>query len=288
MATSTTSTTMPDWAQPYAAGYLGRAQATADRPYQAFGGDRVAGFTPWQQQGLQAQANRALQGNPLLPAAQQALQEQFQGQQPGATANPYLGEGNPYLTQSIDDAQGDLVRNWNTVQAPAFDTAMARGGSFGNANIAQAAGFGAEGLQRNLGRISTDMRMAELGQRRQLGESFASRQDAMTNAGRNRVLQALGMAPTLAEADYTDINRLTQAGQMAQQQEQRVLDDEYGRFVEERDYPMRQLDIMSGALRSVNPGSTTTQTSPDPSTASQVAGGALTAAMLWRLLSGGG
>ncbi len=286
MATTTSSTAMPSWAQPYAAGYLERAQATADRPYQQYEGDRVAGFTPWQQQGLQAQATRAMQGNPLLPAAQKTLQEQFQGQQPGATANPYLGEGNPYLTQSIGDAQSDLVRSWNTVQAPAFDTAMSRGGSFGNANIAQAAGFGAEGLQRNLGRISTDMRLADLNQRRQLGESFAGRQDAMTNAGRNRVLQALGMAPEMAEADYTDINRLTQAGQMAQQQEQRLLDDEYGRFVEQRDYPQRQLDIMSGALRSVNPGSTTTQTTPDPSKLSQVAGGAITAATLWDLLFG--
>lgn len=287
MAQTTTSTTMPSWAQPYAAGYLERAQATADRPYQGYQGDRVAGFTPWQQQGLQAQATRATQGNPLLPEAQQALREQFQGAQPGATANPYLSDGNPYLEQAVSESQGDLVRSWNTVQAPAFDTAMSRGGSFGNANIAQSAAFGAEGLQRNLGRISTDMRLSDLNQRRQLGESFAARQDAMTNAGRGRVLQALGMAPELAAADYADIDRLTQAGSLAQQQEQRLLDEDYARFTDQRDYPQRQLDIMGGALRSVNPGSTTTQTSPDPSTASQIAGGAITAAMLWRLLSGG-
>lgn len=287
MAQTTTSTTMPDWAQPYAAGYLQRAQQTADRPFTGYGGERVAGFTPWQQQSLQAQASRAMQGNPLLPAAQQTLQAQFQGEQPGATANPYLGEGNPYLTQSIGDAQGDLVRAWNTVQAPAFDTAMSRSGSFGNANVAQAAGFGADALQRNLGRVATDMRLADLTQRRQLGESFASRQDAMATAGRNRVLQALGMAPAMAEADYTDIDRLGRAGTAAQQQEQRLLDDEYSRFMEERDYPLRQLDVMGNALRSVNPGSTTTTDSPDPSKVSQVVGGALTAAQLWKLLAGG-
>ena len=287
MAQTTSSTTMPDWAQPYAAGYLNRAQQTADRAYQGFSGDRVAGFNPWQQQSLQAQAARATQGNPLLPAAQQALQQQFEGQQPGATANPYLGEGNPYLTQSIGDAQGDMVRAWNTVQAPAFDTAMSRSGSFGNANVAQAAGFGADTLQRNLGRVSTDMRLADLSQRRQLGESFASRQDAMTNSGRGRILQALGMAPDMAQADYADIDRLGRAGAAAQQQEQRLLDDEYSRFTEERDYPLRQLDVMGGALRSVNPGSTTTTNSPDPSRTSQVVGGALTAAQLWALLMGG-
>lgn len=278
---------MPEWAQPYSAGYLDRAQQTADRPFTGYGGERVAGFTPWQQQSLQAQAARATQGNPLLPAAQQALQQQFEGQQPDAAANPYLGEGNPYLTQSIDDAQGDMVRAWNTVQAPAFDTAMSRSGSFGNANVAQAAGFGADTLQRNLGRVSNDMRMADLTQRRQLGESFASRQDAMTTSGRNRVLQALGMAPAMAEADYADIDRLGRAGAAAQQQEQRLLDDEYSRFTEERDYPLRQLDIMGNAIRNANPGSTTTTNAPDPSVWSQVAGGALTAAQLWRLLGGG-
>jgi hypothetical protein len=40
----------------------------------------------------------------------------------------------------------------------------------------------------------------------------------MTTSGRNRVLQALGMAPAMAEADYADIDRLGRAGAAAQQQ----------------------------------------------------------------------
>ncbi|MFK5283401.1 hypothetical protein ACI3PL_27895, partial [Lacticaseibacillus paracasei] len=51
--TTTNSNSYPDWAAPYASGFLQRAQQVTDQPYQAYQGDRVAGMAPWQQQGLQ-------------------------------------------------------------------------------------------------------------------------------------------------------------------------------------------------------------------------------------------
>lgn len=284
MATSTTTTQFAPWAQPYAEGYLQRAQQVADQNYQPFPGQRVAGFTPWQQKGMEAMANRAMAGSPVLGTAQQALQGQMTQPQPGAAVNPYMGP-NPYLTSQIDQAQGDVIRNWNTVQMPGFDTAMSRSGSFGNAGIGQVASQAASDLQRNLGDISSRMRFQDYAQQQQLGESFASRSDAMTNAGRARVMQALGMAPAMAAADYGDIDRLLSAGGGVQAQNQRLLDDSYGRFVESRDYPQQQLNIMGNALRGIG-GSQTSNDAADPSRAAQAVGGALTFSQLWKLLSG--
>lgn len=255
MAQTTSTTTFAPWAQPYAEGYLQRAQQVADQPYQGFQGQRVAGFVPWQQQGLDAMASRAVQGSPLLAQAQQSAMSMMQ---PGT---------NPYLQPTIDAAQQDVVRNWNTVQMPQFDTAMSRGGSFGNAGVGQVTSQAASDLQRNLGRISTDMRMQDYG------------------AQQNRVLQALGMAPALAQADYGDIDRLMAAGGAAQGQNQRLLDDAYSRFVESRDFPSQQLNIMGNALGRVG-GSATTNNAADPSSAAQAIGGALTFAQLWKLLGG--
>lgn len=395
MTTTTTTTSMPAWVQPYAQGYLQRAQQVADMPYQPYQGDRVAGFNTWQQQGLNAMANRAMQGSPLTQRAQDtaAWMMNPQGQNaswnpqanvqaaPGAagvfgnttnqgfistpagaapvqaSSNPYLGMNNPFLTQQIDAAQGDLVRAWNNVAAPQFDTAMARSGSFGNEGVRQAAGFAAADLQRNLGRVASDMRMGDylqqlqlgesdanrrtgvsqfnagLGEaqagrtlqtaalnnsiqeaninraldqerfnaglfeadaaremqaalaRAQMGESFAGRQDAMVNANQSRILQALGLAPTLAQADYTDIDRLTQAGTAFQQQDQRGLDAAYQQFLESRNFPREQLDIMGRALGQ-SYGQQTSQDLPDPNRAAQALGGALTAAQVYRLLFG--
>jgi hypothetical protein len=315
MADYTSTTSMPAWAQPYAQGYLERAQQTADQPYQQYQGPRVAGFTPWQQQGLQAQAQRAADGSPLMDGASGALQGMYGQPQRGAAANtagpvtpqanPYAGASNPYLTQQIDAAQGDMVRNWNTVQAPQFDTAMSRSGSPNNAGVAQAAGFAASDLQRNMGRVAGDMRMQDYTQQQQLaeaaaqrnmqaqqfnsqmGESFAGRQDSMYSSGQGRLLQALGLAPQFAQQDYNDIDRLTQAGTAFQGQQQREMDSNLQTFNESRDYPVRQLDIFGRALgQAVGNNSSTTQSQPDPSALGQAVGGALTFAQLMKMIGG--
>lgn len=72
-------------------------------------------------------------------------------------SNPYLGE-NPYLQATIDKAQGDLVRNYNLTTQPAYNSAMVRSGSFGNAGVQQMNENAQKNLQGSLGDISTTMR----------------------------------------------------------------------------------------------------------------------------------
>lgn len=73
-------------------------------------------------------------------------------------ANPYLGADNPYITAKVDQAQGDLARNWNLTAQPAFNSAMVNSGSFGNANLQAMNEAGQQGLQRAMGDISTNLR----------------------------------------------------------------------------------------------------------------------------------
>lgn len=282
--TTSSSTSMPAWAQPYAQGYLQRAQQVADTPYQAYTGQRVADMNPYQTGAFQGIANRAVQGSPVMSAANQALPGMFNPTQ-GATQNPYAGS-NPYLQQNIDAAQGDLARNWNNVAAPSWATANQQSGSFGNAGLALAENNARDSLQRNMGQIGSSMRMQDYTQQQQLGESFAGRNDSMFNAGQGRALSALGLAPTFANQDYNDLSQLQNAGAALQSQQQRGLDSSYQQFMDAQNYPTRQLDIMGNALgRSYGQNTTTTQ--PGPSTASTLAGGALTGAALYNLLFGG-
>ena len=211
--TTTQNIGLPSYAQPYASGFLERAQKVADSPYQAYTGQRVADFAPWQQQALQAQAQRGMSGSPVMNAANAALPGMFQGGgqaaqnsygpvqaqanqygpitaatnsygQVQAQANPYAGS-NPYLTQQIDAAQGDVTRAWNNVQKPQWDSAMQRSGSFGNSGIAQANQMAQSDMQRNLGQIASGMRFQDYTAQQQLGENAANRnmQASQFNAG---------------------------------------------------------------------------------------------------------
>ncbi len=64
-ATQTQVSDLPSWAKPYAQETLGKAQALTDisqNPYQTYGGERIAGFTPMQQQAQEAAAGMGAAG----------------------------------------------------------------------------------------------------------------------------------------------------------------------------------------------------------------------------------
>lgn len=274
--TTTSSSSYPDWAQPYAAGYLQRAQQVTDTPYQQYQGPLVADMNQYQTQALGGIASRAVQGSPVMSAANGALPSYFSGQA-SATANPYgnVSAGsnqyagpNQYLQQNIDAAQGDLVRQWNNVAKPQWDTSMQQSGSFGNSGVAQAQAMAQEGLQRQIGNIGSTMRMQDYTAQQQLaesalnrglqaqttnanlGESYASRNDAAYNNAQSRGLSALGLAPTFANQDYTDLNNLLTAGNQYQTQNQNQATAGYQQYLDARNYPTQQLQAFGSALGS--------------------------------------
>jgi hypothetical protein len=98
-----TQTTIPEYARPYVEKMLGKTEALTDinkNPYQAYGGERIAGFTPMQQQAFQGVQN-------MQPSQQLNLGTQMAGlaglragqanYQPG-TFNP-IGVNAPQLQQ---------------------------------------------------------------------------------------------------------------------------------------------------------------------------------------------
>lgn len=258
MATySTTNAPLP-WMEPYMQDYMARAMQFANQGYNQ-SPSTYTQANPYLTQGWQAGYNRAMQGSPMMGMANSQLMNIMGG---GMMNN------NPYLDQSIADAQGDVVKAWNQVQKPAWDTAMQRSGSFGNTGVIQSQMQAGDTLQQNLGRIASDMR----------GNAY--------NTERGYMQQALGMAPQFAMSDYNDINMLLGIGNQAQQFQQGQADQNYRWWQEAQNFPMMQLGIYGQAL-GMNPGGTTTQTQPDPSTLSQVVGGALTGSQLFNLLFGG-
>lgn len=251
MAYTTQNAPLP-WVQPYLQDYMARAQEVANTPYQASPGTAV-GPNQMQTTAWDAIANRAMQGSPVNAAAQNLATN---------TMNGGFLNNNPYLSDAISNAQGDLVKSWNMVQKPAWDTAMARSGSFGNSGIMEMNQAAQSDLQKNLGRIGTDMRLGAYNTERQMMQN------------------AMGMAPTLANQDYYDANQLNLAGQQANAYNQEAANQNYRWWQEAQNFPQQQLDAYGSALGMGGRMAGTQTQTPDPSRLSTAAGGALVGSQL--------
>lgn len=102
---------------------------------------------------------------------------------------------------------------------------------------------------------------------------------------RQRQMQSMLFAPQAAAADYADANAMLQAGGVLQGQNQNIANANYNEFMRAQEWPFKGLGAFGSAL-GFNPGSTSTVTTPDPSRASTVLGGALTGGVLGNMLGG--
>lgn len=112
-------------------------------------------------------AQAAANSGAMSPYETSALQG-MQGFASGPKTNPYAGVDNPYLTQAINNASQDAMRNL----MPAFDQAQNASGSFGNSGLAESF---ARNAASTLGNIATNARMQDYGTQQQLGENSVNR-----------------------------------------------------------------------------------------------------------------
>ena len=181
---------------------------------------------------LTAAGNRAMAGNPLLPAAQQQQQAVIGGQ--------YL-QNNPYFNQALAGASQGATQVYNdAIKAAQGGTSMA--GRYGSGVSADLQNRAANTLSNTLAN-----KYGEL---------------AYTNyaAERGRQEQAAAGAPTLANADYTDINQLLKTGQAQEDYANTALQADINRFNYEQNLPTAKLNQYAQYLSGTPQGSTTTST----------------------------
>jgi len=109
-------------------------------------------------------ASDSVAGSPYETSALQGMQ----GFANGPKINPLAGVDNPYLTQSINNASQDAMRNL----MPMYNQAQRASGSFGNSGVTETFGRTAADA---LGKIATNARMQDYGTQQQLGENAVNR-----------------------------------------------------------------------------------------------------------------
>lgn len=246
---TTVNNSVPDWVKPFATNYMDASQKVAALPYQSYSGQTTAQLNPYQTQGLNAQAQRAVQGSAVNDAASGELQKTLSG--------GYLNS-NPYLNSMVDSTAQDMTRAYNSSVVPQQQALEARSGSFGNAGVQQAIMGQQSDLLRNIGNASAQIRGNDYGQERA------------------RMASAVGQAPTIANQDYVDAQALQNAGQGFQQQDQANLTDAYQRFQQAQNYPQQQLATLGRGL-GFNFGNTSTSIGPTANRGAQALGAGLAA-----------
>jgi len=185
------------------------------------------------QSALTAAGNRAMMGNPLLPAAQQQQQAVIGGQ--------YLNS-NPYFNQALAGAsQGATQTYMDAIKAAQGGASMA--GRYGSGVSADIQNRAANTLSNTLANKYGDLAYQNY------------------NAERGRQEAAAMGAPTLANADYTDINQLLKTGQAQEDYANTALQADINRFNYNENLPTAKLNQYAQYLSGTPQGSTTTSTS---------------------------
>jgi hypothetical protein len=281
-ASSTTQTQdLPDWAKPYAQDVLSKGKAVTDldqNPYQPYGGNRIAGFDPMQQQAFQGaqnmrvapqigQATAASVGAGLggFDVAGQANQYGFQNQVGG-----YM---NPYLQMSLAPQIAEANRQYD-ITGTKQQSAATQAGAFGGSREAIMAAENERNRNMGINQIvGQGYNTAFTNAQNQYNQNLQNQL-----AGYGMANQAAGQLGNLGQSQYQQgmgINALqAQYGAQQQAQQQRGLDTAYQDFLTQKNYPYQQLSYMSNLVRGTPMGMNTASQvyQAPPNTMGQLAG----------------
>lgn len=254
-----TSTSIPEYARPQVETLLGQAGALTDinqNPYQQYAGERTAGFTPLQQQAFQGigamqVTPQTAQGSALAgTAGLGGLLAGGQYAQQATDPNAMSAYMSPYMQNAVDVQKNQAILDYQR-QIPSMKAAATNAGAFGGSRQAITEGMGQEALQRQLGQI----------QGMGTQQAFQNAQQAQQyGAGLN--MQGLGLAGqagatlgTLGQQQYGQnmgiLAGQQQAGAQQQALAQQGLSNQYQDFLNQQNYPYKQLGFMSDILRGV-------------------------------------
>lgn len=238
MATGIQTSTQTTQIDPAIQPYLTYGLEEAQRLYQGGGPKYYEGQTyvspsATTQTGLQALEQRAMQGNPLLGAAQQQLGSTIGGQ--------FLG-GNPFFQGAFQPA------------AQAAQLAFQQGTSNLASQASKAGRYGSGAMATLQGQLANTF----ANQLANTAGNLAYQNYAQERAAQER---ATALAPSMAAADYADIQSLLGAGQAREGYQQQALQSDINRFNFMQNQPMTNLQNYLQMVYGFPAGrSTTTQT----------------------------
>ena len=285
--TTTSTSSLPTEVAPYYKDLLGRAQTVSNQAYTPYGNQRLADFSTDTNQAFDQIRGIAAAGTPGFDQAvntARGIAGYQAGTIPGMDFNAYM---NPY-TENVLDVQKQRANQAFQEQQAGRDAAAVNAGAFGGNR---------RFVQDSLAQRDLNQQMQEI-DATGLAAAFDRATGLFQQDETNRRLGAgLGLDAANALGSLSDLRRnaqlgnaeaLSAVGSKIQQQKQAGLDIAYKDFLEQRDWPSKQLSLYSQLLSGtpVSPSTSTTTTEPAPDFLSQLIGLGTSGVGLAKLLGG--
>ena len=286
VTTQSTTGDLPEYIRPYVTDMLSRSKTVSEQPYQTYQNPRLADFSGDTNAAFQGIRDVAASGTPDIDqalATTGGIAGYTAGNIPGMDMNAYM---NPYTQNVLDVQKQRATQTFQEQQAGRDASAIAAGAFGGDRRFVQDSlatrdlnqqmqEMDATGLAAAVDRATGLFQQDETNRR--LGSTLGL--DAAAQQGRLGQQQQ-DMRLGAAEAH-------SGVGSKMQQRDQAGPDLAYKDFVEQRDWPSKQLSLYSQLLSGtpVTPSSSTTTTEPAPDFLSQLAGLALGGAGIWDLFN---
>ena len=275
------NTNIPPELMPYATETLGKASALTDinqNPYQQYGGNRIAGFNPLQTQSLNSVQN--MQASPAIGAGMGmagaagigSLNAGSNYNQMATNPNAMSAFMSPYAQLAINPTLQENQRQFDIASA-GRQAAATRSGAFGGSRQA----IEQSEAQRNLGTLQSNTQaqgMQNAFQNAQQAQQYGAGLGMQGFGQANQAAQNLG---ALGMQNYQQNMGIAQAqalgGAQVQAQEQQELSQNYQDFLNQQNYPYKQLGFMSDLIRGTpTSGGAATMYQAPPSAQSQTVG----------------
>ena len=284
--TSTTTSSLPAYFDPYMRDMLKKAKQVTSQPYQAYGGERLADFSSDTNAAFDMVRQQAGAGTPGIDAGINAATGAagYQANQiPGTDLSPYF---NPF-TENVLDVQKNRAQQTFEEQQAGRDASAVQAGAFGGDRR-----FVQDSLaRRDLNTQLQDIEAAGLRDMFDRGTTLFQSDETNRRLGAGLGLDAASLLGHLGNTKNDIALRNAEArsgvGAKTQQRQQAGLDMAYKDFTNQRDYPSQPLSLYSQLLSGtpVTPNTTTTKTEPAPDFLSQLLGLAVGGAGIWDLLN---
>ena len=266
--TSTTQTTIPEYAQPTAERLIGRAEALSEAEYTPYGGQRLAAQTPEQQEITQRilaqQAPGQFEAGTNLAAAG-GIGALGLGGQAAQAGRQYMANitdpsqiqslMSPYMQSVVDIQKQQALRDARQGQL-GQNLAAARQGTYGGARQTLAMTERERNLQDQMAKIQAAGSQAAYEQAMknlQFGSEIGLKGQQTGLQGVQQATQAgaaLGQLGIGQQQTFENLAKLQSAAASQEQaQRQRELDLAYQDFITQQQMPYKQLGFLSDILR---------------------------------------
>lgn len=266
---------IPEWQEEMIKANEQVATSLASQPYQTYSGDLIAGFTPLQQQGIQATQNAANAYQTDLSKAENMTGQLANNQWNAQTANQYMS---PYAMAALQP-QIQQLQLQQGQQARDINARATQAGAFGDTQYGNA-----QALNNFYGNLAMNDLVSQ-GMNTAYNTGLGAYQTAQSQ-GLDQAKQMANLGGLQQQLGMTGAQGVFDMGTQQQQLEQQKLATAYQNFQNQVNWPYQQLNARIAATANSQYQLPTATLAPTSATASNLGAFASLAGGLGSLLGG--